>query len=733
MKNGWLPRFSTVRRASESFAFREFFTMAHDILAWVEQLRARGRAHGESISVTAWGRTRTLSAFDLGPDTFVVEDELRRSGIETKSPIIIARKEALRPGASGMLFSLTSGHHGVISVPLLNGKLWDLAEAPSEKRSDILRSELLCGNSLGANIELAQRETPTDLVVAADNWLLEKGWALDEVVLTDRVDETLDHYRRLGQEWRIKPLAWTREEMIAALRSNLTSIHTSLKYYHSVKGIHFLSFQKFADLLGMFDASYDDFMAALEELVGTPEDSVSSYMRTEKCYGHHEIELFGLRTGVAEALILPELENLLDDLLHRRLSRHQARKALQSVIEALRNALIDRDLADERSDKFIATMYRHLTGEVYQGSPYEVGPAFDDRKTALPGATFKNGIAQVHPGTDIRSLAILDYTQSILSHGELIEYMNIYEIRGASHSQLGRGQTREIVFKTNHRPLPKFMIEKRLAHKSTGYGNYTLARVLGFQALGISYGPHHLLARSDGKIGDVHYYIRERYPGEPYGTIPRSRFLPLHGKSDSLMLREDVEVIVMLAALLGEAAAENLILKKYLPDERGNRFGVGKEIIEFGYDIRRGREMPMKVRLCSVRGTLGWEDVSETEENLRRIFDFFLGSFADTLYKYYRRHSASVSLDEVAGAFFEGFASKTREICWNYTCRREPFDEFDPGIEYNFRPKWKFALWALQEQRARLDEIQEIFLEKLRAIAAEDPSESAGETEAAKP
>ncbi len=335
-------------------------------------------------------------------------------------------------------------------------------------------------------------------------------------------------------------------------------------------------------------------------------------------------------------------------------------------------------------------------------------PAFDDRKTALPGATYRGGKAEIHPGADTRTLAILDYVQSRLSHGESLEYINVYELRLMAGVPLGKGPTREIVFKTNRRPVSLRLIEKRLAHQGTGYGNYMLARVQAFQNLGVAYGDHHLLARHDRQAGEVHYFIRQRYPGYAFGTISRHRMQT----ADGAVAACDPETILAVAALMGHAAAQNMAVKKYIPESRSVHFGEGKEIIEFGYDVQRMREMPLRVRLCSVRGTLGWPRLEWTEKNLEHCFAVYMMAFARGMLGFWKEHESTVSSADLCDRFMDGFAASTRELHWNYTCRREQFDLFNPDVRsvFKFKTKWHFALWSLDQQYRRLPDLRQRFI-----------------------
>lgn len=681
--------------------------MLDELKSFLSALRSASVARIEPVTIDSWGRSRTFVAYDHGEDTFVFEEGIWET-LENKDPVIVTPKAAISPGAAGFVMTVSSGNHAVASLPLLGGRFWDLGTVPVESRGQVLAEQFVCLNCVEGSFELSQRGTSTALVTQVDAWLQAYGWPMNRIVIVDRVDETLQFYRVRGQEWRIKPLAWTEAEMTVALRSSQGRIHTSTRYFHNVKGVHFITLPRLRHIGELIESNYEEFVICLNELAGRPGDSRCSFLRSKKYHAHHEIELFGLRQGVDSEQLLADLEALVCRVNGHQDSRAEIGRAFGRIADAYEGYLWEPALGDESSRVFVETMYKHLTGEIYLGSPDEIAPAFDDRKTAMPGATFDHGKPYLHPGADERTEAILEYVERTVSHGESIEYVNVYEIRSTDGVILGEGRTREIVFKTNLRPLPHRLIEKRLAQKSTGYGNYTLARVKAFRALGISYGPHYLLARNDQDVGEVHYYIRERYPGEPFDAIPRSYYLLAGGSRASNGDRhEDPEVIRVVAALLGEAAAENMVLKKYIPEARANRFGVGKEIVEFGYDIHRGRVLPLKIRLCSVRGTLGWPSTTCDESNLRALFDYYTVSYANGLYAFYEAHGAAASLKELLEAFLEGFSTKTREICWNYVGRRECFDEYRPSIRrvYHFPQKWRFALWALEQQHARLQDV----------------------------
>lgn len=687
----------------------------------IGRVRREARRKPETVTLRLMGQDRTFLAYDWGSDTFVIERGVwAMTERKNHTPILIVRKSVFVSGAPGFILTLTSGNHSVAAIPLLSGQFWNLGRVLPKRRTDIMRYNVVCANIVGDIIEISQRDVQTRRVVEADEWLRSMGMALNRVILAERTDETLEYYRRQGQEWRIKPLAWNRKEMELALQTSRARIGTCLHYHHSAKGVYFLTYPDFHRLATQIERDYTSFVACLRELVAIPEGLKCSYMRSSKFHSHHEIELFGLRPGLAEREIIPSIELLIEGITLNRFDREEIMATMRHLDTIFRQSLVTPDLADENSDAFIETMYKHLTGEIYYGTLDEVTPAFDDRRTALPGATYRGGRHEVHTGADDRTRAILEYVASNLSHHEAIDYVNIYEVRGTNESVLGHGATREIVYKTNRTPLSTRLIEKRLAHTGSGYGSYMMSRVQAFRCLGASFGTYHLLARHDHHSErDLHYFIRSRCPGEAFGAIPRSRFL-LSSDNGGAEGAEDPEIILAATKLVGDAAAQNMVLKKFIPQTGRCRFGEGKEIIEFGYDVQRMREMPLRIHLCSVRGTLGWEDTSWTPANLQAVFEFYTSRYAEVIYAFWREHRDFIRAEPLRTRFLEGFVSRIREMNWNYISRREQFDAFNPNVNpaFRFRDKWSFALWALERQARRMDVVQSLFIDKFNQLAA---------------
>ena len=682
------------------------------IRQFLSRVKTGGVKRPGTVKTVSMGRERTFSAYDVGHDTFILEDGIAAHLAERPS-VLIVEKGVLRGRAKGRVMTLSTGNHAVAAFPLLDGRFWKLSAVPSARRGETLMNSILCANVVKDTIEISQREIRTAALVESDRWLRETaGFTLADIVMGERNENTLEHFRRLGQEWRVKPLAWTEDEMRTALAASRKRIGSKLNYYHSARGVHFLSSSEFGRFASLAESDPEEFIKGLRELVSVYEGNACSFTRMPKHRGHHEIEFFGLRRGVAFGRLIPELERLMEAVELGRTGQLGVIQRAQEIAELYRSLLTHPDLADEGSRQFAETLYMYITGEIYAVVGEGSTPAFDDRRTALPGATFAQGRPVLHPGADDRTEVLLSNLRGMMSKDEQIEYANVYELRGDdSEGVLGKGATREVVYKTNRRPLENSLVEKRLSRATPGYSSYMLARIGALRALGVGLSDFYLMLKRRAGMGrrPVDYYIRRRCEGEPMDAIPANYF-----RSEDDTSAEDPEVVLALAALMGDAAAQNMAMKKFDPRTESPLYGVGKEIYEFEYDIIREKVVPKKVSTCSVRGSFGWPSLDYTDENLDAIANFYLGHFAHAL-KLYRNRHPTVAGAEIAERFMGGFEFRTHAMAWQLGVMRDRFESFDPDIpaSYGFDRKWRFVMWALERQERRLPLLRKRFFAKV--------------------
>ena len=695
-------------------AIRHFISRIHKV----------GKRRPGLVTTVAMGRKREFCAWEVGDDTFVFEKGVS-SHLEERPSVLLVAKRDLWSKRPGRVFTMTTGNHSVAAFPLLDGRFWKLARIPSARRGDVLMHSVLCANVVKGAIEISQRDVPPKKLYAADDWLLYTcGFQMNDIVMGDRNEAVLEHYRMLGQEWRVKPLAWTESEMKVALAASKKRIATKLNYYHSARGVHFLSFSELSRFAAFAQTNPDDFIAGIKELVSVYEGQPSSFCRMPKHRGHHEIELFGLRRGVALEKLIPALEQLMEAIELGRLGQLGMIQKTQEMLALYESQLTRPELADDTSKAFVETLYMYITGEIYSVAGEGSTPAFDDRRTALPGATYVAGRAVMHNGADTRSEVLLSNLRGLMSKDEVVVYANVYEIREDEVTPIGKGKTREVVYKTNRLPLEKSLIEKRLSSAKRDYGSYMLARIGALRSLGIALSGNYLLLRRRPQSGrrPVDFYIRERCEGEPMDSIPASYFC----NADDASV-EEKEVVLALATLMGDAAAQNMAMKKYDPKTASPLYGVGKEIYEFEYDIIRQRVVPKHVATCSVRGSFGWPDLSFTDENIAALASFYFTHFAHALKIYQKKHA--VTMEEVAERFMDGFEYRTHALAWQLSVMRDKFESFHPGLPncYNFDRKWAFLMWSLERQERRMASLRRTFMEKVALVDAEPAAHECGD------
>ena len=684
------------------------------IRQFLRRIRTTGAKRPGTVTTVTMGRERRFHAWDCGDDTFIFEDGIA-AHLKERPSVLIVEKDELGRKAHGRVMTMTTGNHAVAAFPLLDGRFWKLAHLPSDRRSEVLMRHVLCANVVGDAIETSQRDIPTRRLFEADDWLVGTlGFSLSNVVMGDRNESTLEQFRMRGQEWRMKPLAWTEAEMKVALAASKKRIASSLSYYHSVRGVHFLTFPEFARLCAGAREDPESFIRGLKELVSVYEGNRVSFARMVKYRGHHEIEFFGLRRGVALKQIVPEIERFMEDVVFGRVGALGILGKAREFVLLYESLLTRPELADESSKVFTETLYMHITGEIYSVIGDGATPAFDDRRTALPGATFVDGRPQMHPGADDRSEVLLSNLRSLMSKDEIVEYANVYELRNDDEAApIGKGSTREIVYKTNRRPIEQSLVEKRLSSGRSGYGSYMLARIGALKSLGIALSENYRLLRrrlSKGR-GSADFYIRDRCEGEPMDSIPANYFCSTEDSSV-----EEKDVVLALAGLMGDAAAQNLVMKKYDPKTETPLFGIGKEIYEFEYDIARRRVMPKRVSTCSMRGSFGWPSLEYDDANLNAIAGFYLTYYAHALKDFQRRHT--VTMADAAEHFMNGFEFRIRALAWQLSVMRDRFESFSPDLPaaFSFDRKWKFVLWSLARHERRLSVLREIFFRKVALI-----------------
>ncbi|MBQ9693413.1 MAG: hypothetical protein IJV69_01475, partial [Kiritimatiellae bacterium] len=573
------------------------------------------------------------------------------SGCSARQPVVLIRRKDLLPGnPKGWVLAIGAGHFGTILTPLFEREFGiDLCKVPPHRRTDVIARKVVLASLTARTLDLLQRDTEFELLAEADLWLQQCHIGLEHIRFFERTPEVLDYTEKLGQHWRVRHPVYALAEMRETLQRARQHLESDAHYYLSVRGIRWLTYDEYQRMTVLAREAPERAIAALREWVAMPSGANQSAMRSVKFAGRHAMEFFGISRDAAEQFLIPSLERILEGIMLKRMMPDDVADTLEGIGLLFKKFLISPELANANSETSIRKLYALISDDM---APLASTIDFDARRIALPGATFNNGIATYHPAIDKQSRTVIDYLIQRLSQNELAEYINIYDVRSAKVLASGSGQSREIVLRTNRTPVPTSYIQKRLGSVRSGYANYLLARANVFRALGVDYPFFQLInvTSHEQHREETPYFIRSRCPGDPLDAIPITLFKVDPNNPESC---EDANVILALAELYGCAAAENLAVKKFIakPDVKPTcRVGHGKEIFEFVYDARYHRPMPARVRVCSIRGTMGWPNLTRNSTNLRDVHKFYLREYAVAMGNFWRQHAETCTLNECASA-----------------------------------------------------------------------------------
>lgn len=631
-------------------------------------------------------------------------------------PAIVMKQADLKIANKGWFFALCEGNFSTLLTPLFSGGLGhDLCQITSGNRSETLLHRVVYMNRSKKGFDLYQRETFFDLFIEADAWLQSIGFGPQQCRFYERTPEILAYTRQHGLMWRVRPRVYSIEEKRETIAHAWQQAESIAHYYVSVRGVHWLSYEVFAHVVDLSTKCLDSTIMCLEEWVGVPRGKALAAMCRPKA-NRHAIEFLGVKREAAEVYLIMPLTILLSEIRANHLTKEDIIDALTALKYFFKKLLIDPRYEHTNTPEMVEELYTLLVDDSTVKQPTQAVIDFDARRMAVPGVSFDEGRIIPHPGVDRHTLMIVHHLSQRLSFNEKIESINVFVVRSTKTLTSESSRSREIVIKTNRTPVPISYIQKKLSSVRMGYSDYLLARANVFRALGADLPIFEVLTiDTKGQSEETPYFLRTRCPGDPLNAIPDDYFKI---NTENLNGAEDPDVVLALAQLYGSAAADNLAAKKYIPKEKISRFGIGKEIFEFIYDPFKHRMMPARVQTCSIRGTLGWSDLTQSEANLQDAHRFYLHHYAAVLGDYWRGHSDACTLNECANAFFDGFMRKLKALNWAYMQNKLNFDTFDPHLRatYNFREKLNFAFWSLTRATEDLLQLREYFLDAVRAV-----------------
>ena len=124
--------------------------MAGEIRNFLRNVMTGATRHPETVTLSAWGKSRTFVRYDMFDDTFIFEDGIW-DRLENRDSVVLISKAALCPSPDaatarvfGNVMTVSSGNHAVTSLPLVSGRFWGLSTVAPERQSDVLAAKMVC-------------------------------------------------------------------------------------------------------------------------------------------------------------------------------------------------------------------------------------------------------------------------------------------------------------------------------------------------------------------------------------------------------------------------------------------------------------------------------------------------------------------------------------------------------------------------------------------------------------
>ena len=513
-------------------------------------------------------------------------------------------------------------------------------------------------------------------------------------LLNKKVREAI---KERGELWRITPLPKSPNEMKQMIRESQAGIGGREIYCYSMTtGIRFLTYQRFAELGKLDEASLRDHLLEIRD-----------FSAQTNALGHPELDFFATDQSFSKADFIPHDFRTLDSNQLRSVFEMLREKFFASVSPELRQ---DDPENVEWRNCMVAALIGQDEETVSEETLLGLSPEFFMQIEWLPGGCIEDGelvldsILEEAMNTDDEELKRLcdEKPQKFIfnfvrEHGDL-EYVNTGRVIGSLSRRpafYGRRGVYIVVLKlrgSNHEivriiRMQKYGVREYLDEgcqlldamlRSEEYTQYILDRRLGCRQLGMNL-PTQVTAKRISERYAIHgehgfviwtpYFERDYIRGIATDKVPSCRF-------------ENGDFALQFARLLGRAAAPNVIVGR--SDLGGNPlFDDGDEVL-----IEDSKGMPVEIVVADHTGTFN--------DYLNKL-EHFAVEYARPVN---RRREYLPNPKEFAAAYLEAFVERFSRIQDDYRKRRKAFDTL-----FKYRPRDEAGSFAYRWERvlARMD------------------------------
>ena len=508
-------------------------------------------------------------------------------------------------------------------------------------------------------------------------------------VANERVRSAL---RARGEYWRMSVVPLQQDEIITHISSSRVAIDgLPIYYYNQTTGTRFVTLQEFEKL-----ATHPDHVLRMMLV------EIKTFCGRRNRHGCPEVDFFLTPPGFGRRnFSTTNFVSLDPAALLQKLAELTAifREAVPATLR------VDNPTDIEWRNQMMASLMSQAHETTTQEIVHGLSPEFFLQIEWLPGARIEEGELLLDPffaeadsepqNADLHGICDLRAREFIFNYvrefGD-IEYVNIGRI-GRSLSLRRQEARRNAVYiaevKQIGNPVPvvriirlqKWGIAEHLNDgfdlltailRSEDYTDYILDRRLGCRQLGMHLPPHVQTRR----ISERYMGQNSRYHGQVYWTTYLERDYVGGRASDKLAdtAYQNPEFNRLLARLLGEAAAVNLIVGRMRTDQKSVLFDDGDEIIFLGAE-----GLPFMLAVSDHTGTF-----TNYEGDLMQNIE----AYAQPVN---RRAARMPNAAEFAENYLELFVQRFRHIQGTYRDRRRAFDSlfkhrpWDPGGSMAYR------------------------------------------------
>lgn len=464
-------------------------------------------------------------------------------------------------------------------------------------------------------------------------------------------------FKLRGESWKMTPRYFTIEEIISQIKLSIVCVGTANQYYYNMEsGGRLITCQGFAAIREALD-DYQELSARIHEVHDLFQRRNKQYVR--------EVDFFMARHEVLDMGLLEKLVKFLGSCGQwGEQQRHEAGLLFDDFMANLRQSVDPEFQRDDPSNPVWRTYMYSVLNDIppTEESMLGVSEEFNMNIRWEPGCRIKEDRVIPDPHVDERAASLL---QDFFRFYGQLEYINLGQVMRSQSQKRAAGSYREVyiaVLKQKKSLVEQIRILRkvrrgtlyflnhgynldRAQQLAEGYLQYTFDRRDLLSLIGVNTPPINCLKRTEDIPGigmiPVEFFDRPYINGVATDKV-------------SYYFYENAGFVRAQSALLGDAAALNLIVGRCDPDSGMVFFGDGDELLLF----ERDRFIPTDIVLADFTGVF-----ADVVSPLDRFAPFYLHYLLDMLERVRVSGWQKKQTLEVADIFIDSMKRRIELTC----------------------------------------------------------------------